>query len=163
MNGARIVVSEQATADVLKDCDAITSSIKKKADHYKRMSRIFTILIAGFTASIPVIVGLPIECDWITRTLPGVLAATAALAAVAVQFEKPQERWNLYRRYQRILEGERLLFTTRTGIYKSRSRDRRLARRLTELQLDLHDEWSGLVPRSADVASSASGLGGLRG
>ncbi len=27
-----------------------------------------------------------------------------------------------------------------------------LAQRLAQLQLDLHDEWAGLMPRSVDVA-----------
>lgn len=143
-------------------CEDITKSIKGKADKYKRMSKVLTLGIAACAASIPVVIGLPIDDEFVVRTVPSLLAALSALAAVVLQIEKPQERWNLYRRYQRILEGEQVLFRAHAGAYKSRHRETRLAARVATIQLDLHDEWSGLVPRSADASLGNSGLAGIR-
>lgn len=153
---------ELSPNDSLESCKKIARSIEDKADKYKRMSKTLTLGIAASAAAIPVVIGLPINDEFVVRTLPSLLAAASALAAVVLQIEKPQERWNLYRRYQRILEGEQVLFRAHAGIYRSRHRETRLAARVAKIQLDLHDEWSGLVPRSADAALGNSGLGGLR-
>ena len=152
------------TIDQLKQCDVfeeskkIRSSLEKKATKYKWMSKAFTVWITAATASIPVVIGLPVDNDFVVRTVPGLLAATAALSAVLIQFEKPQERWNLYRRYQRVVEGQQLLFLNKSGAYSGRQSEAVFANSLAVLQLDLHDEWSGLIPRSSEVAISASGM-----
>jgi hypothetical protein len=91
------------------------------------------------------------------KLVPSVLAAVAAFMAAFIQIEKPQERWSLYRRYQRLAEAEALRYRFRSEPYDSEDSDRVLAIQMAQLQLDLHDEWAGLVPRSSDFKVPGAG------
>jgi hypothetical protein len=61
-----------------------------------------------------------------------------------LQFERPHERWKLYRGYQRTLEVERMKFENSTP-YDADDAAAKLALRLAELQLALHDDWGGIT------------------
>jgi hypothetical protein len=114
------------------------------------------MFLTATTALIPVFLLLSTRYyDFLLgKILPSALAAAAAIGAGLVQIERPHERWNLYRRYQRILEAERLSYNHRAGEYSGDvDRDKILIARLGQLQLDLHDDWAGLIPASSEVAS----------
>jgi Protein of unknown function (DUF4231) len=129
----------------------VVASIGKKADKNKRNARRATIGLAAITASIPVLIGLSSTFFW-GRVLPSVLAAVAAVGTAWVHVERPHERWSLYRRYHRLVEMDRLLYVNEVSPYDGPDRDRILIETLAERQLNLHDEWAGLLPRTADVA-----------
>lgn len=138
-----------------EECLAITRSIKAKADKNKRRARLAVAGLTGSTAAIPVLIGLGQNSWFWGRLAPSVLAAVAALVTALVQLERPHERWALYRRYHRRLEVEQLLYKFGIEPYSGEDRDSLLARRIGQLQLDLHDEWEGLLPRSQDMTAAA--------
>lgn len=138
---------------ILEECFSVRDSIKRKANRYKVWSRSAVIALTAFSAAIPVFIGLS-GTDFLTgKAIPSVLAAATAILSAIISLEKPHERWGLYRRYQRIIEGEVVRYKFNVPPYGDESRDYRLAAFLAQVQLDLHDEWSGLQPRATEVAS----------
>jgi len=111
-----------------------------------------TIIIA--TASIPIF--LVLSTKWLEfefgKVAPTALAAVAAVTGGFAQVERPNERWKLYRRYQRMFEAELLRFENRTPEYAADDRVTHFVDRLNQLHLAMHDEWAGIIPRSADLA-----------
>jgi hypothetical protein len=148
-------VQPPAGWDPWNDCLKITVSISNKADKYKAWSRWSVLGITSFSAAIPVLIGL--GGNWATQKLiPSVLAAVSAVLAAWIQLERPHERWKLYRRYHRMLEAEQLNYRALSGPYEGVQDPKRLlAIRLGNIQMNLHDEWEGLIPTSAQVAATA--------
>jgi hypothetical protein len=110
------------------------------------------------TAAIPFCIVL--STKWLSfglgKVLPAGLAAVAAAAAGFLLRERPYERWLVFRRYERLFENERFLYVNRVPPYHKSSDARRVfAGRIAELQLALHDEWAGILPKSSEVASAA--------
>ncbi len=89
--------------DLLVECDRFIAEHKKKADANERRARWASWLLVGSTAAIPVfIVASTQTLDFVFgKLIPAVLAAISAAIAGLLQFERPHERWSLYRRYQR--------------------------------------------------------------
>ena len=124
-------------------------SITAKADKAKRRARFAVMFLTAATALIPVLILVSTQHARFVfgQLLPSVLAAAAALGAGWVQIQRPHERWNLYRRYQRVLEAERLHYRYKTGDYgDAASADNTLIERLAQIQLDLHHESGWLEP-----------------
>lgn len=135
------------------ELDAVSKSVGRKADGNKRNARTVTLFLAGSTAAIPVFIGLSGGSFVLGKVIPSTLAAAAALATSWVGIERPHERWNLYRKYHRTIQMEKLLYIHRVPPYHSEDRDRLLIEKLAQLQLALHDEWAGLLPRTGEVTS----------
>jgi hypothetical protein len=140
-------------------CARTIASVRRKADRNERLARIATTTIILASALIPVSLivssqGHPFVWG---KLIPSLLAATAATVAGVVQFERPHERWKLYRGYQRALEVERFRYENSVDPYdlQEPQRTRRFAAAIADLEGRLHEEWSGLVPASAQVASRA--------
>lgn len=145
---------------LLDECEKVRLSIGLKADRNKRRARWATLALAGSTVLIPVtiVVSGRYFDFWLGKVAPSILAAITALVTAWVQIERPHERWSLFRRYQRLLEGDELLYKTHAPPFNGEDRDTDFAATLARRQMDLHDEWAGLLPRSSDV----SGLVGTR-
>jgi hypothetical protein len=152
---------EQAVAgdDPVLSCARTIISVKRKADRNERLSRASTTILILTSALIPVSLiasgeGHPFLWG---KLIPSLLAAAAATVAGVIQFERPHERWKLYRGYQRALEVERFRYECGVEPYdvEDPRRTRSFAAAVADLQLRLHEDWSGLVPASAQVASRA--------
>ena len=109
-------------------------------------------MLTAATALIPVFIGLASNF-WLGRVVPSVFAALAAIGTAWVQIERPHERWSLYRRYHRAFQMDRILYVNGVDPYNRDDRDTVLIERLTLGQMELHDEWAGLLPATAEVAS----------
>jgi Protein of unknown function (DUF4231) len=95
---------------------------------------------------------------WLGKFAPAAVAAALFIAASFVQIERPHERWNLYRGYQRRFETERIRYQNGAAPYDDPStRDMCFAERITELELALHDDWSRVLPTSDQVAGLGRG------
>jgi len=143
--------------DPIAACERAIASVRSKANHNERLARVATSAIMLASALIPVSLisstqGHPFLWG---KLVPSLLAAAAAVAAGLVQFERPHERWKLYRGYQRALEVERFLYENEVGRYQceAHQRTRLFAAEIARLKGTLHDEWSGLLPASSDVAA----------
>jgi len=105
---------QQATAgaDAKTACEAFIASVRAKADANEMTSRVLTSVIVVVTAAIPLLIVASTEWYEFTlgKLLPALLAAAAAGAAAWMQAGRPNERWKLYRGYQRAAEVERLKF-----------------------------------------------------
>ena len=139
--------------DPLAACGRTIDSVRRKADHNERLARIVTGMIIVTSALIPVSIIISTqggEFAW-GKLVPSILAAAAATTAGILQFERPHERWKLYRGYQRALEAERFRYENQVQPYDGdeTQRTRQFAATVAQLQLHLHEEWSGLVPASA--------------
>jgi hypothetical protein len=148
---------EQVVFDAkpVETADRVISSVKWKADDNEFWARFGSAVMMAATAAIPVCVVLSTHWQSFVfgKVLPATLAAFAAWLAGRLQFDKPHERWTLYRGYQRVIEMERLRYENRVGQYAAEERDALFINRLAELQLELHDDWAHLVPKSSEVAS----------
>lgn len=131
----------------LAECQSVTKSVKDKANKNKHRARFATLSLAASAALIPVFIGLSGSHFVVGKLVPSALAAYSAIVASWLQIEKPHERWMLYRRYQRRLESEQLRFRFGIAPYDVPDPEAELAKQVAQLQLDLHDEWEGLLPR----------------
>jgi hypothetical protein len=151
---------EQATSGTkpLDACTQTINSVRAKANWNERVARSGTGLVLVLTASVSVILIASTHWDGfvVGKFVPAVLTAAAAVVAGYLQFERPHERWKLYRGYQRALEVERMKFENSTPPYDAADAAAKLTLRLAELQLALHDDWAGLLPRSSDVSARAA-------
>ncbi|MET0601144.1 MAG: DUF4231 domain-containing protein [Baekduia sp.] len=140
-------------------CDRAIVSVTEKADRNERLSRWITFVIIVSSALIPVFVlagtaGHPFLWG---KLAPSLLAAVSAAAAGLLQFERPHERWKLYRGYQRALEDVRFRYHNRLPPYDQGDEDdrrRRLGLTVSEIEAQLHRDWGGLMPASAAVAAA---------
>src|SRR5437899_1512582 len=112
---------EQALADgtPVEVCDRIIASVRGKANNNERRARNGVLLVAASTALIPF--SLVLSVNWapflLGKVIPAALAALAALVSTWLHTERPHERWQLYRGYQRAFEVERLRFKNSVGTY----------------------------------------------
>ena len=164
MAGRRLI-QEQAlpTGSPLEQCQAAIDYTRAKADKNKSRSRLCTWTMTIGTASIPVFIlaSTQVWSFWLGKFVPAAIAAGLFVAASYVQVERPHERWNVYRSFQRKLEAERLLFEAGAGRYADpRAREASLAERVAELTLQLHDEWSRVLPTPDEVAGIGRGHAG---
>jgi hypothetical protein len=151
--------STAAKDELLAECNHFISEHKKKADTNERRARMASWVLVVSTAAIPVsIVASTQVLDFaFGKLIPAVLASISAAVAGLLQFERPHERWSLYRRYQRLFEAERFLYVQGAGEYSEADRDRRFSEWLAVQRIAVHDEWAGLVPASDQVARSGAG------
>lgn len=147
-------MANDQNASALAECESVRESIASKADKNKFRARAAVLIMTGTTASIPVFIGLSGSNFLLGKVIPSILAAVAALAAALVQLERPHERWNLYRKYQRIVEGEIVKFKFAAHPYDEDNRAILLAQKVADLQLQLHDEWSGLLPSRTELGAT---------
>jgi hypothetical protein len=135
----------------------VAASIGSKADKNKHRARASVVGITASTSAIPVFIGLSSN-NWIFgKLIPSLLAFVSVSMVAWVQLERPHERWILYRRYHRILQTEIERFTFGTDQYEHLSTNERelhLAKEVSDLQVNLHYEWEGLLPRSDQVVAA---------
>jgi Protein of unknown function (DUF4231) len=140
-------------------CARAITSVRQKADRNERMARLATITIILTSALIPVSLIISSQAGAFAwgKLVPSLLAATAATVAGFIQFERPHERWKLYRGYQRAFEAELFRYENNVAPYDAEEpkRTRLFAAAIATTQGRLHDDWSGLVPASAQVAARA--------
>jgi hypothetical protein len=152
----RQLAPEQAYPDLKprEACDQAIESVRDKANANSRLARMGTAVITLSSASIPVLIIASTQWEGFVlgKLLPAAMASVSGAMAGWMQFSRPHERWKLYRGYQRALEIERLKYDNDVEPYDDGEwRDRVFVERIAELQLALHDEWGGLVPRSSDL------------
>jgi hypothetical protein len=96
----------------LAACGRTIDSVRRKADRNERLARVATGMIIVTSTLIPVSIIISTQAGEFAwgRLVPSILAATAATTAGILQFERPHERWKLYRGYQRALEAERFRY-----------------------------------------------------
>ena len=129
----------------------MTASIRKKADKNKNRARFSTIASITASSAIPIVIAFT-GGNVPLRIIASILAAAVVIIGTWTQIEKPHERWALYRRYQRLLEAEQLRYQFRGSDYADRhTRERALAEYLARAQVNLHEEWEGLIPKSVEV------------
>ncbi|GAA4723687.1 hypothetical protein GCM10023350_02420 [Nocardioides endophyticus] len=146
---------ESAAETPMALCTAVARSIGAKADKNKFRARVLTVFTTAATAAIPVFIGLSGD-DFVTgKAVPSVLAALSATVVALGQIERPHERWSLYRRYQRLLEADAKRYTFGIEPFDKDDRDRTLAARVAQYELDLQAEWEGLIPSSAELAAAS--------
>jgi hypothetical protein len=145
--------------DLLAECDAFVAEHKAKADRNERRARFATAWIVVAAATIPVLIIASTQAleFLLGKLLPAILAGTSAVTAGFLQFERPHERWSLYRRYQRLFEAERFLYTQKAGTYTGEDADERFSEWLARQRLAVHDEWAGLLPAGEQIAQLAPG------
>jgi Protein of unknown function (DUF4231) len=147
----------QADGTPREICDAFIAWLREKADRNERTTRLLTALIAAATAAIPVF--LVLSTRWLAfflgKVVPAVLAALAALITALLHVWRSNDRWRLYRTYERTLETERLKYANKLEPYHGTNRDSEFLKTLAQLHLSLHDKWAGLVPKSTDAAEEA--------
>jgi len=149
---------EQAEAgdDPLAACNRAIASVRAKANRNERLARRATAAIVAASALIPfsiVASGHGHPFVW-GKLVPAGLAVVSAVAAGLLQFERPHERWKLYRGYQRQLEDERFRHQNRIAPYTQVDAEQRmhlLGTRVSALNSRLHEEWSGLVQPRVDT------------
>lgn len=147
-----------ANGDLLAECDGFIVEHQGKANTNERRARRASWLLVVSTAAIPVFIIASTQTQGFAfgKLIPAILAAISAATAGLLQFERPHERWSLYRRYQRLFEAERFLYVQGAGQYSGTDADLRFSKWLSEQRIAVHDEWAGLIPASDQVARAAT-------
>lgn len=145
--------------DAAAECRAVAKSIGEKADKNKRRARVLTLAMTLSTAFVPVLIFASGDVFWLGKIVPSVLAAGSAVLAALNQFDRPHQRWVLYRRYERLVQAEGKRYRFRVAPYDGDDRDTQLARTIAQLEIDLQSEWEGLIPSRNEIASAASSIG----
>jgi hypothetical protein len=141
-------------------CQRTIDSVRAKANRNESLARALSTAVVVASALIPLSLilaeqGMP---NFWGKVLPGVLAVVSATAAGVQQFERPHERWKLYRGYQRLFEDELFRFGTKIGVYSVAldvDREAVLAERVAGLRTQMHLDWGGLL-RSVESAADGS-------
>jgi hypothetical protein len=131
-----------------------------KAEWNEKGARRATRTIVWSSAAIPIaIVASTAGQEFLVgRLIPSVLGGLAACAVGWLQFARPYEGWKLFRQYQRWGEIERFRYENGLEPYNASSEnenDRRLGRRLIELEIALEPKWEHLLPPDGAVTVEA--------
>ena len=139
--------------NALRHAEEIKNGIKAKADKNKSWSTFFFAVIILATVISPTLI-LVSDYDIVSKYIPAGLSILAAIAAYWIQIRKPNERWVLYRTYQRELEYEISQYKFETGKYDTEEdKEKLLANSVNEKALKLHYDWVPIVPKATDVKS----------
>ncbi len=116
-------------------CDHFIAWVRNKAHRNERTTRVTTLLIAAATTAIPVF--LVMSTKWhpfiLGKVVPAVLAAFAALITALLQAWRSNDRWRLYRTYERVLETERLKHEKSLDPYDGPDKDAVFLKTLAQL------------------------------
>lgn len=140
------------------ECLEVAKSIGKKADKNKFKARALTLSMTLSTALVPVLIVASGDNFWVGKVAPSVLAAGSAVLAALNQFERPHQRWVLYRRYERLVQAEGKRYRFRVAPYDGGDRDTQLGKAIAQLEIDLQSEWEGLIPTRNEIASTATSI-----
>jgi hypothetical protein len=94
------------------------------------------------------------------KLVPAVLAVASAIAAGVLQFERPHDRWRLYRGYQRAFEDKRLRYLNGLSPFDTQDaaiREQLFGEQVAALRLQLHNDWSGVLPAADSVLAALAG------
>jgi len=128
----------------------IKEGIKRKADSNKTVSTFLFLVVLFSTVLCPVLI-LISSNEYVSKYLPAILSAGAALASYWMQLRKPQDRWVIYRTAQREIEYEIDQYTFGTGSYSIEDKEKTLAAVVSKRALQLHYEWMPMVPKIEDI------------
>lgn len=145
--------------DAAAECLAIAESIGDKANRNKSKARALTLAMTLSTALVPLFLLASGDNFWLAKVVPGALAAVSAVLAALNQFDRPHQRWVLYRRYERLIRAEGKRHRFRVAPYDRNDRDTHLGKTIAQLELDLQSEWEGLIPTRNEIASAAVSIG----
>lgn len=140
------------------ECLKVAQSIGKKADKNKSRARALTLLMTLSTALVPVLIVISGDNLWVGKVGPSVLAAGSAFLVAFNQFDRPHQRWVLYRRYERLVQAEGKRYRFRVAPYDRDDRDTQLGKAIAQLEIDLQSEWEGLIPTRNEIASAATSI-----
>jgi Protein of unknown function (DUF4231) len=134
----------------LVHANKVSSSIAGKATFNKYLARASFIGMIVITVLIPLLIGSSDSRVW-SKLVPSILAAISAFLASWIQLERPMERWILYRRYHRIIDAEISRYKFQILDYKNpTTADKILIEKITDLELELHRCWEGILPRGKE-------------
>ncbi|EGQ8087465.1 DUF4231 domain-containing protein [Vibrio vulnificus] len=137
---------------------AVNSKIlhfKKKADHNKLESLWSFKLIMISTLSSPLFVAFG-TTEFYSKIVPAFLSLIAAGLTAWVQLRKPQNLWKTYRTAQRRLEVELEKYQFEIGEYSGDDKDKKVITKASDIYVDVHEQWSDLVPSPDDIKSNPS-------
>lgn len=129
-----------------------------KARASKRKSLASSLVVIVATLLVPLLVSYG-QGDWLAKVVPSVLSAGAAGVTAWLQFRGFSEKWRLYRTTERQIEAELAAFDYRFGDYAGLGDEvatRRLAERVTAIQLHTNDGWAAIVEQGKQPSAEES-------
>jgi hypothetical protein len=133
---------------------SVRSSLREKSDHNKIEAQALFFFSILFSVSAPLFIAFGRDEIW-GKVVPAALSAIVALITSWLQLRKPQKLWALYRRAQRQLEHEKVLFDNSIGKYEGAVDSKKLlAESTANIALAVHEQWESLVPDSAVSTAS---------
>jgi len=131
--------------------EKIRDGIFKKANINKKWATFLFGIIILATVLSPTLI-LVSNNDIISKYTPAGLTVLAAISAYWIQVRKPNERWVLYRTYQREIEHEINSYKFATGKYKdAQEKEKLLAESINDKALKLHYDWIPMVPKATEL------------
>lgn len=114
----------------------------KKANRFKLIYFILSIMGIVFPASIPIVNGVlkcgNIPCD----TLITIISVCASISASFLTLFKAQEKWVHYRHVAEMLQAEYSYYSTNVGVYMDCEKKSQLFLvRIEAIMSDEHDKW----------------------
>jgi hypothetical protein len=140
-------MSTENTEDAVAYAKGICSGFEKKADKKKNSSKLLFTIILTSSLSAPLFIAYGGTCKLTAQIIPSVLSVLAAGLSSWVQIRNPQKLWSVYRSAQRLIEDEMTKYRFRVDDYQTSSDPNQLlAKRVAEVALHAHDEWTAIVP-----------------
>lgn len=128
----------------------IKDGIAEKAKKNKKLSTFLFLVVLISTVLSPALI-LISDHFYLSKILPAILTAGAALASYWIQLRKPHERWVIYRTAQREIEFEIDQYQFSNGDYSDEQKDKTLSNKVSKRALQLHYEWMPLVPKAEEL------------
>lgn len=129
----------------------LVDSFKRKADHNKIESQLTYVTTIVCTLLAPMFVTLA-DGLILGKIIPAILSLLAAASTSWLQLRKPDRLWAIYRRTQRELEQEKILYDFKIGSYENDvSREKNFIKRSSEISFEAHCKWEGIHPGHSEA------------
>ncbi|MBO3273382.1 DUF4231 domain-containing protein [Hymenobacter defluvii] len=124
-----------------------------KANRNKREALFCLWASIVLSLSVPLFITLGTNEMW-SKIIPSILTVLSAIMSSWLQLRKPQKLWSMYRDGQRLIENEMVKHEFSIGEYNAVTNpDGLLAERVAAISLDVHKEWTSVVPAPESLPS----------
>ncbi|MDO7887606.1 DUF4231 domain-containing protein [Hymenobacter cheonanensis] len=150
-------MSENNPENALAYAQRICQEFAIKADRKKRSSKALFALILINSLSAPLFIAYGGTCKFTAQIIPSILSVLAAGITSWVQIRTPQKLWSIYRSAQRTIEVEVMKYKFQIDEYSSsKVSEQLLVKRVSEVALNTHNEWTAMVPNPSFASISST-------
>lgn len=142
----------------------VKNEVKNKANKNKTKTILLFFIILFTTIFTPLLILVPYDdylsgftLVFVSKILPALLTSIGGISSGWLQLRKPQEKWIIYRTYQREIEKSIIDFTHNINGYTDDNKEKKIVETVSEKHKDLHSEWVKKAPKLEDILKLGKG------